>query len=185
MSTMSFLEFQYKLSKNKLLRRPSRLLSSRDRQNSGTLLAFQPNVKEMRQVFDKFDSDKDGKISQREYRAVLRALGQGNMVGEVAKIFQVADLDGDGFIDFKDFLEVHKKSGGIKTLDIQTAFRTFDLNGDGKISAEEVMEVLRRLGERCSLEDCRKMVKAVDTEGDGLVNMDEFMTMMTRSMRLG
>ncbi|XP_021896727.1 calmodulin-like protein 1, partial [Carica papaya] len=119
------------------------------------------------------------------YRAVLRALGQGNMVGEVAKIFQVADLDGDGFIDFKDFLEVHKKSGGIKTLDIQTAFRTFDLNGDGKISAEEVMEVLRRLGERCSLEDCRKMVKAVDTEGDGLVNMDEFMTMMTRSMRLG
>lgn len=137
----------------------------------------------MKQVFDKFDANKDGKISQQEYKAVLRALGKGAMIGEVPKIFEVADLDGDGFIDFREFMEVHRKGGGVKTMDIQNAFRTFDLNGDGKISAEEVLEMLRRLGERCSLEDCRRMVRAVDTDGDGMVNMDEFMTMMTRNMK--
>lgn len=99
------------------------------------------------------------------------------------KIFRVVDLDGDGFIDFKEFMDANRKGGGIRTMDIQNAFRTFDKNGDGKISAEEVLEMLKRLGERCSLEDCRKMVRAVDMNGDGMVDMDEFMTMMTSSMK--
>ncbi|OAY45681.1 calmodulin-like protein 30 [Manihot esculenta] len=182
MPNVSFLEFQYKLSRNKLLRRPSRLFSSRDRQFSGALPPFQPNLNEMRQVFNKFDSNKDGKISQQEYKATLRALGQENMIGEVPKFFQVVDLDGDGFIDFREFVEAQKKGGGIMMKDIQSAFQAFDMNGDGKITAEEVMEVLRRLGERCSLEDCRRMVRAVDADGDGMVNMDEFTTMMTQTL---
>ncbi|KAF2321200.1 hypothetical protein GH714_035360 [Hevea brasiliensis] len=186
MQNISFLEFQYKLSRSKLLRRPSRLFSSRDRQSSSTSRTstpptLQPNLSEMRQVFNKFDSNKDGKISQQEYKATLRALGQENMIGEVPKIFQVVDMDGDGFIDFTEFVEAQKKGGGIKTTDIQGAFQAFDVNGDGKITAEELMEVLRCLGESCSLEDCRRMVRAVDADGDGMVNMDEFETMMTKT----
>ncbi|XP_065871912.1 calmodulin-like protein 30 [Euphorbia lathyris] len=185
MSNLSFLEFQYKLSRNRLLRKPSRLFSSRDRKNSASSSpTFQPNLSEMRQVFNKFDTNRDGKISQQEYRATLRALGQDKTVGDVPKIFQVVDLDGDGFIDFKEFVEAQKK-GGIKTADIQSAFCAFDVNGDGKITAEELMDVLRRLGERCSLEDCRRMVRGVDSDGDGMVDMDEFVTMMTKTMLLG
>ncbi|KAI4298450.1 hypothetical protein L6164_032007 [Bauhinia variegata] len=183
MSSTSFLDFQYSLSKKKYLRKPSRLFSARDRSDSGLKPIFQPNVDEMKQVFDKFDSNKDGKISQQEYKATLRALGMVDMVNEVPNIFRVVDLDGDGFINFKEFMEAQKKGGGIRTMDIQSAFRTFDRNGDGKISAEEIQEMLRRLGERCSLDDCRRMVQAVDTDGDGMVDMDEFMTMMTRTMR--
>lgn len=178
---MSFLEFQYKLSSNKYLRKPSRLFSSRDRQSSGLGKTFQPDLREMRRVFDKFDSNKDGKISQQEYKATMRALGQEPAVGEVPKIFKIVDLDGDGFIDFNEFVEAQKKEGGTRTMDIRKAFQTFDVNGDGKITAEEVMQVLQRLGERCSLQDCRRMVRGVDTDGDGMVNMDEFMNMMTRS----
>lgn len=184
MSKMSFLDFEYNISRKKFLRKPTRLFSSRDRQSSGLLAAFQPDQEEMKLVFDKFDTNKDGKISQQEYKGMLRALGRTNTIREVPKIFQIADLDGDGFINFKEFMEVHKKGGGVKTMDIQNAFGTFDLNGDGKISSEEVLEVLKRLGERCSLEDCRRMVRAVDTDGDGMVDMDEFMTMMTRSLKL-
>ncbi|PKI55550.1 hypothetical protein CRG98_024050 [Punica granatum] len=136
----------------------------------------------MKRVFDKFDSNRDGKISQQEYKAILRALGKENTIEEVPRIFRVADLDGDGFIDFNEFVEAHKHGGGIRARDIQSAFRTFDLNGDGKITAEEVMRVLRNLGERCSLEDCRRMVRAVDTDGDGAVDMNEFMTMMTHTL---
>ncbi|CAI0557280.1 unnamed protein product [Linum tenue] len=184
MSNVSFLEFQYKLSNNKFLRKPSRMFSSHSRQTSSSSvpIRLQPNVKEMRQVFNKFDSNGDGKISQQEYKAVLRALGQQSMIPDVPKIFKVADLDGDGFIDFNEFVEAQRKEGGVQTMDLQSAFRTFDANGDGRISAEEVMGVLRQLGDRCSLEDCRRMVRAVDNDGDGLVNMDEFTTMMTRTL---
>jgi calcium-binding protein CML len=60
----------------------------------------------------------------------------------------------------------------------------FDLDGNGKISAEELMEVLKRLGERSSLDACRKMIRAVDGDGDGLIDMNEFMGMMTRTMKM-
>ncbi|KAK8568164.1 hypothetical protein V6N13_106097 [Hibiscus sabdariffa] len=79
------------------------------------------------------------------------------------------------FMEMGDFVEVHQRSSGISNDNGHTAFRTFDLDCDGKISAEEVMEMLRRLWENCSLEECKKMVRAVDTDGDGMVDMDEFM----------
>lgn len=182
MSAQSFLDFQYNIYKRKYLRKPSRLFSARDRQNSELIPIFHLNADELKRVFDKFDSNKDGKISREEYMAVLRALKKEGIRTEVEKIFQVADLDGDGFIDFKEFVEVHKKGGGVKTMDIQSAFRAFDLDGDGRINAEELMEMLRRLGERCSLEECRRMIRGVDSDGDGAVNLDEFTTMMTRNM---
>ncbi|MFS8018108.1 putative EF-hand domain pair protein CML [Helianthus anomalus] len=183
MSSTSFLDLQYNISKRKFLRKPSRMFSSSDRQSSGLPL-FQPNMTEMRCVFDKFDRDKDGKISRAEYKAIIRALRQGGTERDVQKIFEVADLDGDGFIDFKEFMEVQKKGGGVKAIDVQRAFRTFDLDGDGKISVEEVFELMKRLGERCSFQDCQKMVRVVDSNKDGVIDMDEFMTMMTQNMKI-
>lgn len=174
---------QYNISKRKFLRKPSRMFSSIQRQPS-KLPLFQPNMTEMRRVFDKFDRDKDGMISRSDYKAIVKALRQGGTEREIQKIFEVADLDGDGFIDFKEFMEVQMKGGGVKALDVQSAFREFDLDGDGKISVEEVYELMKRLGERCSLQDCRKMVRAVDSNEDGVIDMDEFMTMMTHGMNI-
>ncbi|KAK3195777.1 hypothetical protein Dsin_027087 [Dipteronia sinensis] len=183
MSNVRFLDFQYKISKSRISKKPSRMFSG-DRQNSALMATYQPSIHEMRRVFDKFDSDKDGKISQSEYKAILTALGQGDKNGEVKKIFRVVDLNEDGFIDFKEFMEVHKK-GGVRTKDIQSAFWMFDKNRDGKISAEDIWEVLQKLGESCSLQDCQKMARAVDTDRDGMVDMDDFMAMMNCSMKLG
>ncbi|KAK9286610.1 hypothetical protein L1049_015010 [Liquidambar formosana] len=120
MSNLSFLDFQYKLSK--LSRKPSRLFSSKDRQDSSLLPTFQLNLDEMKRVFDRYDSNKDGKISQEEYKTILKALRKESTITDVPKIFQVADLNGDGFIDFNEFVEVNKKEGGVKTFEIQCAF---------------------------------------------------------------
>ncbi|CAI9769120.1 unnamed protein product [Fraxinus pennsylvanica] len=180
MPNVSFLDVQYFLSKTKFLQKPSRTFSI-ERQNSGLL----PTSEELRQVFDIFDANKDGKISPEEYKAILKAIGNGKFVmKEVQKIFEVVDLDGDGFIDFKEFEEAQKKGGGVKKMDLQNAFRAFDKDGDGKITVEELYELLRKLGETCSLKDCWRMVRAVDTNGDGVIDSDEFMTMMTRKMSI-
>lgn len=140
----------------------------------------------MRQVFDKFDTNKDGKISQDEYNSALNVLGKGISKAEMAKSFRFIDTDKDGYIDFKEFIEMMHDMGDnrVKKNDIQGAFQLFDLNGDKKISAEELMEVLRKMGEKYSLDSCRKMIRGVDADGDGLIDMDEFMTMMTRNVKV-
>ncbi|CAA2995061.1 calmodulin 1 [Olea europaea subsp. europaea] len=182
MSKLSFLDMQYYLSKKKFLQKPSRMFS-RDLQNFGLLPIPSPTSEELRQVFDRFDINKDGKISPHEYKTILKAIGNRDFITkEVQKIFEVADLDGDGFIDFNEFMEAYKKAGGVKKTDLQIAFRAFDKDSNGKITAEEVKELLHKLGESCSLRDCRRMVRAVDTNGDGVIDFDEFMTMMTRNM---
>uniref|UniRef100_A0A5K0WQF8 EF-hand domain-containing protein n=2 Tax=Nymphaea colorata TaxID=210225 RepID=A0A5K0WQF8_9MAGN len=151
---------------------------------SGATKLFQSNNEEMRRVFAKFDANKDGKLSAEELGRVLKALGRDNSQAEVMSMMRVADTDNDGFIDFNEFMAVVGKGGGVKESDMQSAFHVFDVDGDGKISGEEVFQVLKRLGERCSLEECKRMVKGVDKDGDGKVDIQEFMVMMTKNMEM-
>ncbi|KAI3437368.1 uncharacterized protein J3R85_005346 [Psidium guajava] len=177
------LNLQYSLSRKTSLKLGKRSLSKETSLRPATSPRFyRPNTEEMRRVFDKFDTNKDGKISKEEYKSAMGVLGQGISAHEANETFRVMDTDKDGFVDFKEFLEVHGSGGGIKSIDIEGAFRAYDLDGDGRISAE-LWEVMRSLGEKCSLEACKRMVGAVDADGDGCVNMDEFMNMMTRTMK--
>ncbi|KAL6522582.1 hypothetical protein OROMI_031540 [Orobanche minor] len=184
MSSLFFLELRYQLSKQKFLKKTSRTFS-REPQNSGQFPNYLPNIEELKHVFNKFDSNNDGKISRKEYRAIiLKIFGKGNLTKEVKKIFEVADLDGDGFINFHEFVEVQKMGGEVKRDDLLRAFQAFDKNNDDKITADEVCELLMKLGESCSLQDCEEMVRAVDNNGDGVIDMDEFTAMMTRAMTI-
>lgn len=145
---------------------------------------------EMRIIFDKFDTNRDGKISQEEYKSAVEliTMGKGRSGGggaktsktERAKEFKAADSNGDGFIDFEEFVKIHENTEITINGDIENAFEVFDVDGNGKISPEELLEVLSRLGEKSSLDACSKIVRGLDADGDGYINMDEFMIMMTR-----
>ena len=66
---------------------------------------------------------------------------------------------------------------------VDTTFRQLDADGDGRISAEELLAVLASLGDdRCSVEDCRRMIGGVDVDGDGFVCFNEFARMMTQGV---
>ncbi|OIT35121.1 PREDICTED: calmodulin-like protein 1 [Nicotiana attenuata] len=186
-STTSFLYFRFNsFRKSSSKSSPSFNLSKVKNTPSMSLPNLRPKAEEMKRVFDKFDTNKDGKISQEEYKSAMKMMGSGGNTKtyDVGDAFQAADTDGDGFINFEEFMRVQNLEGGVNPTDIKSAFEAFDLDGDGKISAEELLQVQRMLGEKCSLENCKKMVRGVDANGDGLIDMDEFVTMMTRTMKL-
>ncbi|ESN90011.1 hypothetical protein HELRODRAFT_91150, partial [Helobdella robusta] len=61
---------------------------------------------------------------------------------------------------------------------LQEAFALFDKDGDGSITASELKTVLKSLGHNVSDDECKKMIKKVDRDGNGLIDMNEFMEMM-------
>ncbi|KAJ1395588.1 EF-Hand 1, calcium-binding site [Sesbania bispinosa] len=158
MSNLSFLQFHYSssLEKSSPPKNPPLKNNFKSRQTSSAEFSFQPKAEEMKWVFDKFDTNKDGKISLEEYKAAVKTMRWDLGDTEVVESFQVMDSDGDGFIDFKEFIEMFKGDDGVKETEIKSAFQVFDLNGDGKISAEELSQVLRSLGESYSLSACKK-----------------------------
>jgi calcium-binding protein CML len=182
MSHLSILSFKYNLAKlrSKAGRPVGRPLSARDRQFSD-LSTYKPDDEEMKRVFNMIATHPHRGINKNDLELLLGRLGKADAAVEARRMMCVADHNKDGYMDLEEFMEVHRN--GVQLGDIRRAFFVFDRNADGRICAEEVMAVLRKLGERCSLEDCRKMVREIDRNGDGFVDMDDFMAMMTRPRR--
>lgn len=56
------------------------------------------------------------------------------------------------------------------------------LDHDGKITASELGTVMRSLGQDPTDAELEEMVKQVDTDGDGTIDVPEFLTLMARKM---
>lgn len=58
-------------------------------------------------------------------------------------------------------------------------FSVFDKDGNGYISAAELRHVMTNLGEKLTDEEVDEMIREADIDGDGQVNYEEFVAMMT------
>ena len=54
----------------------------------------------------------------------------------------------------------------------------FDTDGNGFINAAELRQVMLNLGEKLTEEEVEMMIREADNNGDGLVNYEEFISMM-------
>jgi calmodulin len=91
------------------------------------------------------------------------------------------DSDGNGEIDFDEFLSMMAKKLKETDLeeDIREAFRVFDKNSSGIISTMELRHIMTNLGEKLKDSEIDEMIRHADIDGDGSVNYNEWVTMMT------
>ena len=68
---------------------------------------------ELKEAFDEFDKDGSGAINTIELLGVMRAMGENPTEDEVLNLMMEADLDGNGTIEFPEFLELMKLKYGI------------------------------------------------------------------------
>ena len=88
---------------------------------------------EFREAFALFDKDGDGTISTKELGTVMNSLGQKPTAAELETMINEVDIDGNGEIDFEEFLTMMAKKLKETDLeeDIREAFRVFDNKNSG------------------------------------------------------
>ena len=57
-------------------------------------------------------------------------------------------------------------------------FKRFDEDGDGKLSPWELQRCVGSIGEELLMEEAREVVESMDSDGDGLVGLEEFVGWM-------
>ena len=137
-------------------------------------------ITEFKAAFELFDRYRDGAINNKELGTIMRNLGQNPSEEELSEMIKEIDLDGNGVIDFNEFLYlmVKKMNTNDTEEELLETFKIFDRDGDGFVSSHELRNVLASLGQETTPEEIEEMIKEADIDGDGQVDYQEFVKMM-------
>lgn len=103
------------------------------------------SVREIREMHAKFLADfPDGVITKENFHIMYTNLFPHGNAGKFAKhVFRAYDADGNGEIDFQEFmatLSIALKGTVVEKL--QWAFKLYDLDGNGTVSRSEAIEMI-------------------------------------------
>ncbi|CAE7646713.1 CMD1 [Symbiodinium sp. KB8] len=118
-----------------------------------------------RVVFDKYDADGSGAVDGAELKSVFAECGQQLTDEEVKDLMQEFDDDGNGELEFKEFLEMMSKLVAGPTTEqlLDEMFKLFDTNKDGFIDAGEMKAVMKEVGQTLTTAEAQAMLD----EGSG------------------
>jgi len=91
-------------------------------------------------------------------------------------IIEKPETDGHDEEYFDDYTGMTEEQIAIVHAEL---FYVFDRDGNGLISSEELAQVMKSLGERLTGQEVDAMMSEADVDGDGQINFQEFVKMMT------
>jgi len=163
------------------------------------------------EAFGKYDKDKNGVISRGELRGILERLTPGTEATpeDVDICMEQADTNGDGAVDFSEFIDWLRRPGGrvgrskdgkISLYDLeailQPLFAVYDSDGSGGISYAEfeethlILQNSLRLhpgdqsheSDQLHTEDAKKVFMDADSDRDRKVDFKEFVSWQRKAL---
>ena len=149
-------------------------------------------VLQLQGEFAGLDQDGNGEIEIEELGSLLKSMRIKLQLSEtdIRRALKQIDRDGDGTVDIPELNRVIEKydADGViyKALSqrsqIRKEFIRFDTDNSGFITKDELVEIVNdRTGIMVSEKHLERMMKDCDENQDGLINYEEFCTMMTKS----
>ncbi|KAG6573022.1 calcium-dependent protein kinase 10-like [Cucurbita pepo subsp. pepo] len=136
-------------------------------------------VEVIRDMFSLMDTDNDGKVSFEELKAGLKKVGSQLGEPEMKMLMEVADVDGNGVLDYGEFVAVTIHLQRMENDEhFRRAFMFFDKNESGFIELDELRKALADEASETDSDVLNEIMREVDTDKDGRISYDEFVAMM-------
>ncbi|XP_010923909.1 calcium-dependent protein kinase 2 isoform X1 [Elaeis guineensis] len=135
-------------------------------------------IKGLKQMFTNIDTDKSGTITYEELKSGLARLGSRLSEAEVKQLMDAADVDGDGTIDYIEFITATMHRHKLERDEhLYKAFQYFDKDNSGFITRDELESAMKEhgIGDASTI---KEIISEVDTDNDGRINYEEFCAMM-------
>jgi Ca2+-binding EF-hand superfamily protein len=138
----------------------------------------QDKIAEYQEAFNMFDINKDGLLTVDEIFKMMKNYGYPLPKTEIKKMMDKIDTDGDGQIDFEEFITlIQSQTIFIDETDddaILRAFKSFDKDHDGKIPNSEFRFLLNNLGNIFSKEETEELFKISNLNDEGELDYVKF-----------
>mmetsp|Transcript_3047 Transcript_3047/g.7287 ORF Transcript_3047/g.7287 Transcript_3047/m.7287 type:complete len:552 (-) Transcript_3047:150-1805(-) len=144
------------------------------------------DIRDLQAMFKALDVNQDGTICLAELHQGMAKLGV-DMHADLVRLFEQCDTDGSGAIDYSEFVaSTIDRKRYMQEDACWSAFKVFDLDNNGTIEKSELRQLLGRQNGPATAfhldEDAiDELIASADTNGDGKVDFDEFMQMMTNA----
>ncbi|KAI6177623.1 Myosin, essential light chain [Aphelenchoides bicaudatus] len=135
-----------------------------------------PNQNELKEIFNLYDEELDGKIDGTQIGDVVRAAG---LKPTNAAVWKAAGQEykrkGEKRLTFEEWAPIYEQLTKEKEAgtfaDFMEGLKVFDKEECGKILAAELRHILLALGERLNTEEVDELLKGVE-DGEGMVNYE-------------
>ena len=110
----------------------------------------------------------------------MKEQGNAAVEAEMMALIEGADLDGDGVIDYEEFLAATVQMSKLnKEENLRKAFEHFDADNSGYITRDELESSLSKM-EGLDAGQIELILADVDKDNDGKIDYEEFCTMMRK-----
>ncbi|XP_044492241.1 probable calcium-binding protein CML15 [Mangifera indica] len=142
-------------------------------------------VKQLRDIFKRFDMDSDGSLTQLELAALLRSLGLKPSGDQLHVLLSNIDANGNGFVEFDELVSAILPNMSEQILinqeQLLEMFRSFDRDGNGYVTAAELAGAMSKMGQPLTYRELSELMKEADSNGDGVISFNEFASIMAKS----
>eukprot|EP00940_MAST-03C_sp_MAST-3C-sp2_P000587 g587.t1 len=135
------------------------------------------NRRFLREMFNNFDADGSGRITDEELKVLLV---KNNLVADgtsLSEVIHMIDEDGSGDVCFEEFA-LWVASGHYEDEDIKESveglFKMIDLDGDGHLTHAEFKKVLQTHAKDLTDSDISAIISEIDEDRNGMVDEEEF-----------
>ncbi|GLT91720.1 hypothetical protein SLE2022_095940 [Rubroshorea leprosula] len=150
-----------------------------------TATIYSDEVKQLQDIFNRFDLDHDGSITHLELAALLRSLGLKPSGDQLDGLLANMDSNGNGSVEFDELVNAIlpdiNKQILVNQEQLMEVFRSFDRDGNGYITASELAGSMAKMGHPLTYRELSEMMRKADSNGDGVISFNEFTTIMAQS----